>query len=217
MSLSVESPTREILRDLVAPHEQLAAPPDAGHAEMTFSGDTRAAATRRGEVIGGKYILGEVLGMGGMGVVYLAAQAGLERSVALKMLRPELDLLPSVVRRFHNEALAGARLSHPNVIAVFDAGATADGSPYLVMEHVSGRSLARIAAEERPLSLRRVADLVRQILAALDETHQAGLVHADVKSDNVLVQRRRDDTEIAKLATSDSRDLSTIHRRAQRP
>ena len=160
----------------------------------------RVASTRRGELIADKYVLGEVLGMGGMGVVYLAAHPSLDRTVALKMLRPEIDTLPHVVRRFRNEALAGARLSHPNVVSIFDFGSTADGLPYLVMEHVSGCSLAKLVAEHGPMSVRRAADLVRQILAALDEAHQAGVVHADVKSDNILVQHRRDDSEVAKLS-----------------
>jgi serine/threonine-protein kinase len=91
------------------------------------------APSRRGELIADKYLLGEVLGMGGMGIVYLASHVGLDRAVALKMLRPEIQMQPDVLRRFRNEARAGARLSHANVVSVFDCGATTDGLPYLVM------------------------------------------------------------------------------------
>ncbi len=170
-------------------------------AEARSRAPTRAhgAAHQRGEVIADKYVLGDVLGAGGMGIVYLASHTSLDRIVALKLVRPELDTVPDVVRRFRSEALAGSRLSHPNVVSVFDFGSTPDGLMYLVMEHVCGQSLAQLVAEHGPMSLRRAADLIGQLLAALDEAHDGGVIHCDVKSDNVLVQLRRDGTEIAKL------------------
>ena len=153
----------------------------------------------RGETIADKYVLGEVLGVGGMGIVYRASQTCLDRTVALKLVRPELDKVPHVLRRFRNEALAGSRLSHPNLVSVFDFGSTTAGLMYLVMEHVCGRSLAQLVAEHGPMPLRRAADLVGQLLAGLAETHEAGIVHADVKSDNILIQPHHNGTELAKL------------------
>ena len=95
-------------------------------------------------------------------------------------------------RARRTEALAGRRLSHPNVPGVIDFGVTAEGTPFLVMEHVAGERLSCIVEREGALDAFRASVLVRQILAALDAAHAAGVVHADVKSDNVLVSGARD-------------------------
>jgi eukaryotic-like serine/threonine-protein kinase len=150
-------------------------------------------------ILGEEYVLGDILGIGGMGIVYSATQPRLWRTVAVKVLRPEHIGDDRMHKRFCNEALAGSRLSHPNIAAVIDFVRAPDGTMYLVMEHVRGQRLGRIVHESGPLPVRRAALLCGQILAALDETHAAGIVHADVKSDNVLVETLRDGREVAKL------------------
>lgn len=167
----------------------------------------------------GGYVLGELLGRGGMGAVYAARQPSLTRTVAVKLLHPELVTDPRIVDRFRTEALAGSRLSHPNVAGVIDFGVTADGTPFLVMEHVAGERLGCILEREGALPARRACALVCQILAALDAVHAAGVVHADVKSDNVLVEPGRDgdvatliDFGIARLADRPALDDDAAER-----
>ena len=145
------------------------------------------------------YELGELLGRGGMGSVYAAEQPALGRTVAVKLLHPEFASTPSIVERFHTEALAGSRLAHPNVARVIDYGVTGEGTPYLVMEHVGGRRLGAILEREGALPPHRACGLVLQLLAALEATHAANVIHADVKCDNILVDPGRDGRETAVL------------------
>jgi serine/threonine protein kinase len=156
-----------------------------------------AAPARRGDVIGGRYVLGDVLGAGGMGVVYSATQSPLERTVAIKLPRPELARDPLMMRRFRREAILGSRLQHRNIVRIFDF---VTGDPtYLVMEHVAGQRLGELLDAHGPLALETAVDLVTQVLAALTECHRQGIVHGDVKTDNVLVETLRDETRLAKL------------------
>lgn len=161
--------------------------------------DVMVEATKRcGELIGGKYVLGDVLGAGGMGIVYSAVQRSLGRKVAVKVPRPDVLTRPYVHRRFRTEAFVASRLWHRNIVAVIDFG-DLGGDPFLVMEYVQGRLLGRLVAQRGPFPLESAVDLVTQILDALYESHASGIVHADVKSDNVFVESRRDGTEQARL------------------
>jgi serine/threonine protein kinase len=153
---------------------------------------------RRGEVIGNNYVLDGVLGIGGMGVVHAALQRSLERTVAIKLPRPELVNDPHVRRMFRNEALAGSRASHRNIVGVLDFGSDC-GVPYLVMEHIVGPRLGQLLHELGPLPLDAALDMVRQIVAGLEDAHANGVVHADVKCDNVLVQTMRDGSVTPRL------------------
>lgn len=144
-----------------------------------------------GTVLAGKYVLGEQLGAGGMGVVFRAEQLALERPVAIKFLHHVLARDPQIAARFQVEALAAARLDHPNSVAVLDYGEAEDGTPFLVMEYVRGRTLRHIACEG-PMTTERAITIALQILAALSEAHAAGIVHADVKTENVLLETRHD-------------------------
>lgn len=147
-----------------------------------------AANLKPGDVLDGKYVLREVLGQGGMGSVFRADQPALARSVAIKVLHPELAASPVHARRLRNEASAASWVRSPRCAAVLDDGTLPDGAPYLVMQHVPGRSLAEvIASEAMPLS--RVVDIMTQVLAAIAAVHDSGVVHADIKSDNFLVER----------------------------
>ncbi len=161
--------------------------------------DVMVEATKRcGELIGGKYVLGDVIGAGGMGIVYSAVQRSLGRKVAVKVPRPDVLTKPYVHRRFRTEAFVASRLWHRNIVAVIDYG-DIGGDPFLVMEHVHGRLLGRVVAQRGPLPVELAVELVTQVLDALYEAHASGIVHADVKSDNVFVETRRDGTEQARL------------------
>ncbi len=150
-------------------------------------------------LLGGKYLLGDCIGAGGMGRVYRAHQPELDRIVAIKILHRALADDPHVARHFRTEAIAAARFSHPNSVAVIDYGETDEGVPFLVMEYLHGRTLSQIVRDEAPLDVRRAVTITAQILDALGDAHALGIVHADVKSDNVLVHHTRDRGEQAKL------------------
>jgi len=140
-----------------------------------------------GDVLDGRYTLRNCIAQGGMGRVYLAEQPALERIVAVKLLQPELAPRPEYARCIRDEAIAASRVRDPRCVKVLDCGALPDGTPYLVMEHIPGRSLRDLAAEG-PLPVARAIGLVEQVLGALRATHDAGIIHADVKSDNFLVE-----------------------------
>jgi serine/threonine protein kinase len=144
----------------------------------------------RTRVIAGRYALSEVLGRGGMGTVWLATDRVLQREVALKEVTFSVDLTDeerTILReRTMREARAAARLDHPCVTTVYDV-VEEDGRPWLVMEHVSARSLQEILEEQGPLPPAAVARIGLDVLAALDAAHRAGIVHRDVKPANVLV------------------------------
>jgi eukaryotic-like serine/threonine-protein kinase len=140
-----------------------------------------------GEVIGGRYVLRDCIGEGGMGRVYLASQPGLDRRVAIKVLHSELAGEPVHVHRLREEAEIACRVRSASCVGVIDRGELPDGAPYLVMEYVPGEPLGQVIAEQ-PISLARAIDIMEQILRALGAVHAAGIVHGDVKSENFLVE-----------------------------
>jgi serine/threonine-protein kinase len=135
-------------------------------------------------VLAGRYEVGEVLGVGGMGEVRAGHDRRLQRAVAIKLLRADMAHEPAVRDRFENEARLAARLVHPHVVAVFDSGEEA-GIPFLVMERLAGTTLADVIAVG-PLSFASVRELGLQILDALGAAHAEGLIHRDVKPHNVM-------------------------------
>ena len=151
------------------------------------------------DALGERYRLLECIGSGGMGVVYRGEQVALGRTVAIKMLRPDLSRSPEVVRRFHVEARAASRLFHPGSVAVYDYGITPTGTPYLVMEYVAGQTLSDYIRDHWPVPLGAVVDIGIQVLAALEDAHACGVIHADIKTDNVIVETRKDGTVRAKV------------------
>ncbi|HUL43717.1 MAG TPA: protein kinase [Bacteroidota bacterium] len=141
-----------------------------------------------GSVISHYKIL-EKLGEGGMGVVYKAQDTKLDRIVALKFLPVALTSDPTERERFHQEAKAASQLMHPNVTAIFEINES-EGQIYLAMEHVDGSTLKTIILKEEPLSTRKALDLAIQLCSGLSAAHEKGIVHRDIKSENILVNTK---------------------------
>jgi beta-lactam-binding protein with PASTA domain/predicted Ser/Thr protein kinase len=148
--------------------------------------DTTLSSLHAGQLLDGRYRVGSWIARGGMATVYLGTDTKLDRTVALKVAHPELADDPEFVRRFTGEARSVARLSSPNVVAVYDQGSEA-GLLYLVMEYVPGRTLRELLRERGRLSPREALDIVSGVLGGLAAAHQAGIVHRDVKPENVLL------------------------------
>ncbi len=141
-----------------------------------------------GQILGGRYRLIELLGQGGMATIYRAADTGLGRDVALKLLRPEYLRDPDFSSRFRQEAQAAASLSHPNVVTVYDYGEDPSG-PFIVMELVDGEDLATILRRSGALPARQSARIAAGVGRALAAAHASGIVHRDIKPGNVLIGR----------------------------
>ncbi len=139
-----------------------------------------------GQLLDGRYLVESQLARGGMATVYLARDVRLERTVALKIAHPELARDREFVDRFIGEARAVARLSSPNVVAVFDQGSTGD-LHYIAMEYVPGPTLRELLAARGRLSPREALDIIERVLAGLAAAHDAGVIHRDVKPENVLL------------------------------
>ena len=138
--------------------------------------------------LGSQYRLERELGRGGMGVVFLATDATLDRRVAIKVVHPELALHDAITRRFLTEARTIARVRHPNIVAIHAAG-SADGLLYYVMDEVAGESLRQRLAREGRLSTEETARIISDMASALDCAGRAGVVHRDVKPENVLLDQ----------------------------
>ncbi|WP_026208392.1 Stk1 family PASTA domain-containing Ser/Thr kinase [Catelliglobosispora koreensis] len=148
--------------------------------------NTQVADPLLGSLIDARYRVRSRVARGGMATVYTAVDERLERTVALKIIHPGQVRDASFVDRFTDEAKTIARLTHPNVVAVYDQG-THSGLPYLVMEYVRGRTLRDILTDRRRLAPAEALAVMEQVLSALAAAHHAGLVHRDVKPENVLV------------------------------
>jgi serine/threonine protein kinase len=140
-------------------------------------------------LLGGRYRLDHVIGHGGMATVFSAYDSVLERTVAIKLLARGHDETGVVHERFRREALAEAKVVHPNVVAVHDVGTNDDGRPYIVMDFVEGRSLQEIVVEAA-LSSERAAIVGAQLARALAAAHELGIVHRDVKPANILIDEQ---------------------------
>ncbi len=152
-----------------------------------------------GRVIGGNYVLQEIVGVGGMGRVYRAEQTTLGRTVAIKVIHPHLLGDEQTVARFYTEARASSRLNHPNSVSVIDFGRTDDGILYLAMEFLRGKDLAMVMHEEGPLPFPRICSVLVGMLDALGEAHALDIVHRDLKPENVIVRKLRTGQDLVKV------------------
>lgn len=160
----------------------------------------------------GRYRITAELGRGGMGVVYKAWEESLQRYVAIKMLGDALAHDDALVERFLREARAVADLSHPNVVQVFTVD-THEGRPYFAMEYVEGESLKDLIHTSRRIDPRRAARIVREAASGLDAAHAKGVIHRDVKPDNIMLTKyggvKVVDFGIARTADAESRLTGT--------
>jgi serine/threonine-protein kinase len=151
-----------------------------------------------GRVLGGRYRIAAPLGQGGMGTVYRAVHTLMDKPLAVKILRGELATDAEAVARFHREARSASRLDHDHCIRVTDFGQTEDGLLYLAMELLEGRSLGQRIREGR-LSITDAVVIVHAVAQALEHAHEAGVIHRDLKPDNVFLARRSRGREVVKV------------------
>ncbi|HTQ06330.1 MAG TPA: serine/threonine-protein kinase [Polyangiaceae bacterium] len=161
-----------------------------------------------GSVVDDKFVVSELIGSGGTGVVVAARHRALGRLVAIKFMHPELAASEEVVARFLREARAMSRLKSEHVAGVIDVGTLPDGIPYFVMEHLTGTDLESLLQMQGVLSVDQVLDYVLQALEALAEAHRAGIVHRDLKPANLLLTTREDDSDFVKVLDFGTSKLS---------
>ena len=157
-------------------------------------GDPGPQDPRVGEILADRYRLTGKIGRGGMGAIYEAVHLVTGKHFAVKTLLPGLGRVGEIARRFEREAHAGGRLAHPNIVSVVDFGALPDDSLFLAMELVGGRPLSDVI-DEGPLAPGRALAIVRQVLEALGHAHAAGVVHRDLKPDNIMLVDAGDSAE----------------------
>jgi serine/threonine protein kinase len=140
-----------------------------------------------GKILGNRYRLIELIGEGGMALVYKAECSLLCRTVAVKILRPQYASDAEFVERFRREARSAASLNHPHVVSIYDVGQENDGTDYIVMEYIPGDNLKDMIKKEAPFSIRKALDYTKQIAEALNHAHQRNIIHRDIKPHNILV------------------------------
>lgn len=152
-----------------------------------------------GELVAGRYRVGQIIGAGGMGVVYKAEHIELSRPVAIKVIRPDIARNGSVWRRFAREARALAALHNKHVIRIHDAGTLDSGLRYLVMDLLVGSDLSRLIQKGGALPPSTAVDYVIQVCSALGDTHRLNIIHRDIKPANIFLARYRANEPIIKL------------------
>jgi serine/threonine-protein kinase len=171
--------------------------------ELLSSPDDREAPmsspVRPGEVLAGKYRVERVLGVGGMGVVVAATHLDLGERVALKFLLPEAAERQETVARFLREAQAAVRIRSEHVARISDVGRMPNGSPYMVMEYLSGRDLSEVLEKRGPLPVEVAIEWVLQACEAIAEAHALGIVHRDLKPSNLFLTKRADGSHLVKV------------------
>ncbi len=150
-----------------------------------------------GQTVLDRYVVEQLLGSGAMGTVYRGRHAKLKRNVAIKVMHEHLAGEPTLLERFRREALIAGKLNHSNVVSVLDVGEMPDGKPVMVMELAPGRPLSDIMTG--PLPPDRMLRLLQQILRGLDHAHGMGLVHRDLKPDNVILTTGDGGEEVARI------------------
>jgi serine/threonine-protein kinase len=176
--------------------------PETAAADVTTIAPTTARSKPDpliGTVMEGRYEVLARIGAGGMGAVYRARQAAMDRIVAVKVLLRSLASNEINVRRFQQEARAASRLNHPNTITIHDFGQAKDGTLYIVMEFLEGDPLDRVIAREKPLAPERTVRIMAQVCRSLAEAHDAGIIHRDLKPDNIFLLNRGNEPDFVKV------------------
>jgi tetratricopeptide (TPR) repeat protein len=148
-----------------------------------------AAVLRPGDVLGGRYEILQLLGEGGMGAVYKARDRELNRFVALKVIRPQLAASPAILARFKQELLLAHQVTHKNVIRIYDL-AEADGVKFITMEFIEGVDLRHLLLEHGKLPPAEAVEVIRQVCLALDAAHSVGVIHRDLKPQNIMQDKQ---------------------------
>ncbi len=142
-----------------------------------------------GDLVGNRYEIIKILGEGGMGAVYQARDKELDRTVALKVIRPELAGQPEILQRFKQELILARKITHRNVIRIFDLG-EASGVKFITMEFIEGQDLKSLLAKERKLPPERAVEIMQQVCLALEAAHSEGVVHRDLKPQNIMMDQK---------------------------
>jgi len=142
-----------------------------------------------GQTLAEKYLVEQLIKRGGMGAVYRGKHVLMDKTVAIKVLRPALAGDDVIVARFSREAKAASRISHPHAVSVTDFGESENGVVFLVMEYLEGRTLKDLIRSEGPMALDRAVEITRQVSGALDAAHGQGVVHRDLKSENIMLSQ----------------------------
>ena len=140
-----------------------------------------------GKVLGERYLLGDLLGAGGVGEVYEAVDQQMGRRVAIKVLHQERNEKDDALARLEREARTIGSLEHPNIVQVIDFKSPSEGPAFMVMDLLRGRSLDQAIEEDGPLSEQRIAFVVDQVLDALTAVHETGIIHRDLKPHNIFL------------------------------
>jgi len=170
-----------------------------------------------GETLDGRYYVQRKIGEGGMGVVFAARHAVIERPLAIKVLKREVMRDTATIKRFVQEAKAASRIGHPNIVDVTDFGTTPDGMTYSVMEFVDGMTLSRAIKEGAPFAPRRAILIAQQIGRALGAAHDKGIVHRDLKPENVFLIDRDERVDFVKIVDFGIAKVQPLEGKAEGP
>lgn len=152
-----------------------------------------------GKTLDGKYRIDSVLAEGGMAVLYLAQQMGIDRTVVVKVVHDSLISRPEAIQRFERECKVVGSLNHPNIVTVYDFGFVHKKQPYLVMEYIKGMPLSTRIEKQGPPPVDVAGRIISQICAGLEEAHRAGIIHRDLKPDNIILQDKTDRPDWVKI------------------
>jgi serine/threonine-protein kinase len=178
--------------------------------QIASLGEVERADPLLGTTLDGRYRILRRIGEGGMGIVYEAEHVVLEKRVALKVLRDDFSSRPEVVERFRQEAKSASRIGNEHIVDISDFGETPDGSSYFVMELLDGEDLATVLQRETTIPLARAADILLQCCKALGAAHSKGIVHRDMKPENIFLTQREGRPDFVKIVDFGIAKMSDI-------